>query len=234
MSNILIQYMKDRFTMDTSPSVVKSAGSGPVVTISRAYGCPAKRIAGMLSSALNRVELENYSKSRWAWIGKEILDESARELNLQTTMIREAANKDMSSVVDDIVLSLSHRYYPGDRKIKKTIGTVIRDFAEQGHVIIVGRGGVSIARDIPNSLHIKIQAPIEWRINDVSKKQMISLADARKKIEHLDAQRHLIRDFFEGKKADDSIFDVVYNYMTLAEEDIVASIIQIMESKDMI
>jgi hypothetical protein len=63
---------------------------------------------------------------------------------------------------------------------------------------------------------------------------MISLADARKKIEHLDAQRHLIRDFFEGKKADDSIFDVVYNYMTLAEEDIVASIIQIMESKDMI
>jgi cytidylate kinase len=234
MSNILIQYMKDRFTMDTSPSVVKSAGSGPVVTISRAYGCPAKRIAGMLSSALNRVELENYSKSRWAWIGKEILDESARELNLQTTMIREAANKDMSSVVDDIVLSLSHKYYPGDRKIKKTIGTVIRDFAEQGHVIIVGRGGVSIARDIPNSLHIKIQAPIEWRINDVSKKQMISLADARKKIEHLDAQRHLIRDFFEGKKADDSIFDVVYNYMTLAEEDIVASIIQIMESKDMI
>jgi hypothetical protein len=142
MSNILIQYMKDRFTMDTSPSVVKSAGSGPVVTISRAYGCPAKRIAGMLSSALNRVELGNYSKSRWAWIGKEILDESARELNLQTTMIREAANKDMSSVVDDIVLSLSHRYYPGDRKIKKTIGTVIRDFAEQGHVIIVGRGGV--------------------------------------------------------------------------------------------
>jgi hypothetical protein len=50
----------------------------------------------------------------------------------------------------------------------------------------------------------------------------------------VDTQRHLILDFFEGKKVDDSIFDVVYNYMTLAEEDIINSIIQIMESKDMI
>lgn len=234
MSNILLQYMKDRFKTDMGQSAKKRTGPGPLVTISRDYGCPAKRIAGMLSSALNRVELENYSKNRWTWIGKEILEESAKELNLKPKMIREAANKDMSSVVDDIVLSLSHKYYPGDHKIKKTIGTVIRDFAEQGHVIIVGRGGVSIARDIPNSLHIKIQAPVEWRVNDVSKKQMISLTDARRKIEHVDTQRHLILDFFEGKKVDDSIFDVVYNYMTLAEEDIIGSIIQIMESRDMI
>jgi cytidylate kinase len=226
--------MKDRFKTDMGHSTKKGTGLGPVVTISRDYGCPAKRIAGMLSSALNRVELENYSKNRWSWIGKEILDESAKELNLKPNMVREVANKDMSTVVDDIVLSLSHKYYPGDQKIKKTIGTVIRDFAEHGHVIIVGRGGVSITRDIPNSLHIKIQAPLEWRVNDVSKRQMISLAEAQRKIEHVDAQRHLILNFFEGKKMNDSIFDVIYNYMTLEEEDIIASIVQIMESRDMI
>jgi cytidylate kinase len=226
--------MKDRFKTDIGQSTQKRTKFGPVVTISREYGCPAKRLAGMLSSALNRVELENYSKNRWSWIGKEILDESAKELNLKPNMVREVANKDMSSVVDDIVLSLSHKYYPGDNKIKKTIGAVIRDFAEQGHVIIVGRGGVAITRDIRNSLHIKIQAPLEWRVNDVSKKQMISLAEARRKIEHVDAQRHLILDFFEKKKVDNSIFDVIYNYMTLTEEDIIASIIQMMESRDMI
>ena len=181
MSNILLQYMKNRFKFDSDNSKKSRDQFGPVVTISRDYGCPAKRLAGMLSSSLNRLEMEHYSKNRWSWIGKEILEESARELNLKPMMVREIVNKDISSVVDDIVLSLSHKHYPGDRKIKKTIGIVVRDFAEHGHVIIVGRGGVSITRDIPNSLHIRIQAPLEWRINDVSKRHMISLTEARKK-----------------------------------------------------
>ena len=234
MSNILLQYMKARFDSEPGTSRKNKNQFGPVVTISREYGCPAKRLAGMLSSALNRIELENYSKSRWSWIGKEILDESAKELNLKPNMVRHVVNKDMNGVVDDIVMSLSHKYYPGDRKIKKTIGEVIREFAEQGHVIVVGRGGVSITRNIPNSLHVKIQAPIEWRINDVSSRQMISLSEARKKIEHIDAQRHLIREFFEGKKVDDSIFDVVFNYMTVSEEVIISTIIHMMEMRDMV
>jgi cytidylate kinase len=233
-SNILLQYMKNRFKYDVGDSKKAKNQFGPVVTISREYGCPAKRLAGMLSSSLNRIEMENYSKNRWSWIGKEILDESAKELNLKPTMVREIVNKDTGSVVDDIVLSLSHKYYPGDRKIKKTIGTVVRDFAEHGHVIIVGRGGVSITRDIPNSLHVRIQAPLEWRINDVSKRQMISLSEARKKIEHIDTQRVLIREFFEGRKVDNSIFDVTFNYMTLEEEDIISTIIRMMELKDLI
>lgn len=207
---------------------------GPVVTISREYGCPAKRLAGMLSSALNRIEIENYSKHRWQWIGKEILEESARELNLNSEMIREVANKQESNVVDDIVMSLSHKYYPGDQKIKKTIGDVIRSYAEQGHVIIVGRGGVSITRDIPHSLHIKIQAPLEWRINDVSKRHMITLTDARKKIQSIDAHRTKICEFFEGAKIDNSAFDVIFNYMSLDEEDIITTMIKLMESNDLI
>ncbi|NJN24687.1 MAG: cytidylate kinase-like family protein [Cyclobacteriaceae bacterium] len=234
MSNVLLDYMKNRFINELVSPSKKSLKPGPVVTISRDYGCPAKRIAGMLSSALNRKELENNSHFHWHWIGKEILDESAKELNLNPTILKQIANKEQSGVVNEIVMSLSHKYYPGDQKIKKTIGEVIRTFAEQGHVIIVGRGGVSIARDIPDSLHIKLQAPVEWRINDVSKKQQIMLTDARRKIEELDAHRDQIRQFFEGKNVNDSAYDVVFNYMTLDEEDIVTTILQLMESKNLI
>ncbi len=234
MKNILINYMKNRFNSEKIVFIKNHLKPGPVITISREYGCSAKRIAGILSSALNRIEQENYSKHRWQWIGKEILDESAKELNLKPNMIREVAYKEDSNVVDDIVMSLSHKYYPGDHKIKKTIGEVIRSFAEQGYVIIVGRGGISITRDISESLHIKLQAPLEWRINNVSKKQMISLAEARKKILAIDTQRKMIREFFEGGKIDNSAFDVIFNYVTLDEDDIIASIIRLMESKDLI
>jgi len=234
MSNILLSYMKNRFKDESNISSKKHSMVGPVVTISRDYGCPAKRLAETLSSFLNQIELQNYSKYRWQWISKEILDNSAKELNLKPNMVREVANKDEDGLVEDIVKSLSHKGYPGDIKIKKTIGQVIRSFAEQGHVIIVGRGGVSITRHIKNSLHIRIQAPLEWRINDVSKKQMISLSEARKKIQHIDAQRTLIREYFEGTKVDNNSFDIIFNYMTLDEEDIIAGIIRLMESKDLI
>ena len=234
MSNILLKYMKNRFDFESVASKRKIQKVGPVITISRDYGCPAKRLAGILSSALNRIELENYTQYRWQWISKEILDESARELNLKPAMVREVANKEHDGVVDDIVKSLSQKDYPGDIKIKKTIGEVIRSFAEHGHAIIVGRGGVSITKDIPNSLHIKIQAPLEWRINDVSKKQMITLSEAKKKIAHIDAQRALIREYFEGSKIDNNAFDVIFNYLTLDEEDIIAAIIKLMESRDLV
>ena len=76
MSNILLEYMRNRFSAEKSNKAHSNKKLGPVVTISREYGCPAKRLAGMLSSALNRIELENYTKNHWSWIGKEILEES--------------------------------------------------------------------------------------------------------------------------------------------------------------
>ena len=117
---------------------------------------------------------------------------------------------------------------------KKTIGDVIKSFAEKGHVVVVGRGGVSITRDIPKSLHIQIQAPLDWRINNVSKNHMISLAEAKKQIQHIDAQRKMIREFFEGGKIENATFDVILNYMTLDEEEIISTIVKLMELKDLI
>ena len=234
MSNVLIYYMKNRYRNDVPLASKIKTRLGPVVTISREYGCPAKRLATELSSALNRIEAENYTNDRWQWISKEILEKSAKELNLKTELIREVANKEQDGLVEDIVMSLSNRDYPGDIKIKKTIKEVIRSFAEHGHVIIVGRGGVSITRDIQKSLHIKIQAPIEWRINKVSNQQMISLTEAKKKIHDIDMQRALLREYYQGKKIGNDGFDVIFNYLTLDEEDIISSIIKLMECKDLV
>lgn len=234
MSNVLLTYMKNRIKEGATVSSKRQLKMGPVVTISRDYGCPAKRLAAELSSALNFNELENYSINHWQWISKEILDESAKELNLKSNMVREVANKEQDGLVNDIVKSLSHKGYPGDIKIKKTIGEVIRSFAENGNVIIVGRGGVSITRDIKDSLHIKIQAPLEWRINEVSKNQMISLVEAKRKIQHIDIQRTEIREYFEGSRVSNNSFDVIFNYLTLDDEDIISAIVRLMESKDLI
>ncbi len=234
MNNILIEYMKKRFKANEAEHTKSISKAGPVVTISREYGCPAKRLASMLVTTLNEIEIENFTKHRWKWIGKEVMEESARELHLKPQIIQDIIQSDEQNVIDEIVLSLSHKYYPGNNKVKKTIKQFIYSIAKQGHVIIVGRGGVAIAHDIENALHIKIMAPLEWRIQNVAKKQKISEQNAKKVIMDIDKKRTNMRNHFFGRKTDDSVFDIILNYVRFDDNAIIDTITHIMKSKNMV
>jgi cytidylate kinase len=206
---------------------------GPVITISRAYGCPGKIVAQDLAFNLNKRLVGTHAK-HWKWISKEILDESARELKLNKYTIREAVHANKKGVMDDLIISLANKFYPSDAKVKKTLADVIRGFAKEGNVIIVGRAGVSLTRSIKNSLHIRLQAPVEWRIKIVSERQNISVDEARRKLLEIDYKRNHLREYYEGMKPDDSIFDIIFNYQTMNEEEILECIIKVMELKKMI
>ena len=78
------------------------------------------------------------------------------------------------------------------------------------------------------------QAPLEWRVRIVSERQKISTDEARRKLLEIDYKREHLREYFDGRKADNSVFDVVFNYQTMNEEEILESIIRIMELKKMI
>jgi cytidylate kinase len=206
---------------------------GPVITISRAYGCPAKIVAQDLAFNLNK-RLIGSKATYWKWISKEILEESARELKLNKFMIKEVVNAEKRGVLDDMIISLAHKFYPSDTKVKKTLADVIRGFAKDGNVIIVGRAGVSLTRSIQNSLHIRLEAPIEWRTRIISDRQHISIDEARRKLLEIDYKRNHLREYFEGVKPDNSIFDIIFNYQTMNEQEILECIIKIMELKKMI
>ncbi len=234
MNDILIEYMKKRFKANEAERTKRFSKPGPVITISREYGCPAKRLASMLITILNEIEIENFSKHRWKWIGKEVMEESARELHLNPQFVKDIVQSNEQNVIDEIVMSLSHKYYPGNIKIMKTIRQFIYSIAQQGHVVIVGRGGVAITHDIENALHIKIIAPLEWRIRNVSKKQKISEADAKKVIMDIDKKRTNMVNHFFGKKTDDSVFDIIFNYTRFDDNTIINTITGIIKSKNMV
>ena len=58
--------------------------------------------------------------------------------------------------------------------------------------------------------------------------------EAKRKIQHIDTQRTQIREYFEGSKVSNNSFDVIFNYLTLDEEDIISAVVRLMESKDLI
>ena len=103
--------------------------------------------------------------------------------------IRYVFNYEQKGVIDDIFSAHLTKYYKSDRRIRNTVGRVIRNIGIEGNVIIVGRGGVAITRDIPRSLHINLDAPMEWRAMRVSTKHNLSLEEAEKYANDVDKKR---------------------------------------------
>ena len=67
-------------------------------------------------------------------------------------------------------LTLLQRTFYNKHETGKLISIVnndingVRALAEVGRVIIVGRGGVFITRDLPGGIHVRLVAPREWRV----------------------------------------------------------------------
>jgi cytidylate kinase len=225
----LAAYMKQRFEERNT----ESKSPGPVVTIAREAGCPGKKIAQLLTEGLNdRLRIAG-EPEKWKWIGKEIFIEAAKELDLEPAIIEDVF-KHKRNIVDQIISAQASKFYKNDRVVRKTIGEVIRSIANDGHSIVLGRGGVVIAHDIPKSLHVYLEAPLEWRSSIISEKENYTLEEARKYAIETDRQRAQYRDYYHGKHTDYTWYDVKFNCMTLSVTEIVEDIIKLMELKNLI
>jgi len=226
----LSKYLTERYL----ESISEQKFEGPVVTIAREFGCPSKKMAAKLASRLTEINSPLAKKLEWRWISKEILDESARQLNMDPAEIQYVFRYEKRGVFDDILSSYSKKYYKSDRKIRNTIARVIRNIASEGNVIIVGRGGVAITREIEKSLHIHLEAPIGWRALRISEKFCLTQEEATKYARDIDNKRKAFRDYFHGKGSDYSRFDVVFNAMTLTIDEIVEGTIAMLKLRKMI
>ena len=160
--------------------------------------------------------------------------ESAKELKVDAAQIQHVFDYKSRGVLEDLLLAQSKDYYKSDLKIRTTIAKVIRKFANEGNAVIVGRGGVAITRDIPKSLHVYLEAPLEWRALRVSDKHDFSIEQARNYAQNIDKKRTHFRDFFQGKGNDYTRFDIKLNCMTLEQDEIVDVVVGALKSRKMI
>jgi cytidylate kinase len=229
MQGDLLSYIKKRY----EETQKRKTGPGPVITISREYGCPSKVIAQKLSEILSERKNAAGEKFIWKWYNKEILEESAKQLQMDPSKIKYVFDYEKKGMLEDFFSSFA-QYYQSDRKIRATIGKVIREIAEQGHAIIVGRGGIAITRDMPNSLHINLEGPLEWRALMISERYCLTLEKARETCIDIDKKRKEFRDFFQGKNTDYTRPDATFDCMTLTIDEIVSTIVKMVELRKLL
>ena len=226
----LLKYMSDRNQQECG----QFGEPGPVVTISREYGCPSKIIAARLAEELSRKMFVKGKEIKWRYITKEIMAESARALEVDPEKIKYVFQYEQKSVMDDIITAQFNKYYISERKIRNTVAKVIRNMACEGYTIIVGRGGVVLTHDIPRSLHINLEAPLDWRSARVAENFKISQEEARKNAIEIDKKRKEFRDYFQGKESDYTWFDLKFNCMTFSIEEIVSIVLKAAEIRKLI
>jgi cytidylate kinase len=226
MDNFLFKYLSERLQeKEESPELLN-----PVITISREYGCWGNRIAGLLcQKLLERSKLSGLNQP-WKWVSREILEKSALDLQVTPEYISDIFNSKQKGTLADIILSFSSQYISNE-KIKETITNVVKSYSQDGYVIIVGRASNIILRDYQKVIRVKLFAPFEWRAECLRERLNLTDTQSRIQVKEMEKRRAAFLQFFRGSMPESEIFDLYFNRKTINENEIVDSIISILESK---
>lgn len=211
-------------------AVMKKPASedGPVITISRLTGCDARQVATLLVDDINR----RYGTTKWRWVDKDIIYAIAKELNTNTERVENYYKGIELSNLSEMIMAFSGNFV-SDLRVKKAIKDVVLTMCKEGHIILVGRGGVSIAHEVEDSLHVRLIAPFYWRVQNVMKKKQMELEAAEEYVIDTDEKRfNLIRDFLDKKPLNvDYLFDATINRSSFTISEISQIILDLYEKK---
>jgi cytidylate kinase len=177
-----------------------------IITISRQTGSLGDEIVKAAAEKLH-----------YSYVDKIKISDALAELGLAAHDFEKFDGKKPT-----IWQSMSHQ----KKKFAFLLRAAVYDFANSGNVIILGRGGQSLLKDIPGTLHVRIVAPFETRIRRLMEMQGYD----RKKSEQLIAQNdrdssEYIRSFFDIDWNDQNMYDLVLNTRTMSVETSTALII---------
>ncbi len=198
-----------------------------VVTISREYGCPGTAIAQEVTKSLSKS-----TGRKWHFIDKQIMKEASKEFDFPPELIEKIMKTKPRGIFEELFLTFSDIQLPNEIKVKKSIARILRTIILHGDVVILGRGGVVLGRDIKKAIHVHLHAPVSWRKERVKELENLKSDDeAVGRINTVDKERIFLRNYFAGETLDPDIFDVEYNCKTFSKEEIIDSILQLARMK---
>ncbi len=202
-----------------------------IITISRQFGSGGRNIAKRLAKKL---DIPFYDH--------ELIIEGARESGIDPEMVKALEETPTNSLFYS--LSTSSIFgggsfspivdLPMTDKVFLAQSEVIRNFAQQGSCVIVGRCANYVLRDDPDTVDIFIHRPTEKRINQVSKLYDLTRKKAKEYVKKVDKQRAGYYSYYSDKnwgQADN--YDLCINSEMLGEGGCVDVISQFIEKMNL-
>jgi len=193
-----------------------------VVTISRQAGSGAEEIARLVCQMLG-----------YDYLDKELMTSVAAEVGLTEAEVIDYSEKSYKvknfierllrpgprwvghivtpMVTEEGVETLTLRQLNETQCINLIKGT-LRAAYHKDNIVVIGRGGQSILREMPKALHVRIESPLKQRIQRVHEQQKLNWDQARREIlDHDDAAEEYLERFFGIQWDDPLLYHLVIN-----------------------
>jgi len=167
--------------LDNPDIALKPSKPGVIITIAREHGSSGKQIGKCVANALGI-----------PFYYKEMITLAAKESGLNREFISDI-HKNSPDIMRDLYLSSNAVQYA-----IKAQDAIIREIAENGSCVIVGRAADYILKDYDNVVRIFIHAPQDYRIQRVMDVYGNTPKEARVNIERSDKARASYYEHISG------------------------------------
>ena len=213
----------------------------PVITIGRQFGAGGATVGRMLADRLKADFLDS-----------RIIDEVARRLQLPKEEV-EAEDEQPGSLLARLLVALgsasTEPLIPAEttawtppnadptfdtrKAVLQITQHVIQEAARSGNVVIVGRGGAYLLRDLPGALHVFLRAPDTVRVKAVKDRlHVTSDEEAKRRLKQTEENwTAYIRQVYGHDRTHPAHYDMVLDTGRLGYEATVEAIVAALESR---
>ncbi|WP_228266687.1 cytidylate kinase family protein [Ornithinimicrobium ciconiae] len=201
----------------------RSRGTLPVVTIFEREGAGATDIGPAVAEKLGvKYVAQKFSSDQVAGVTTHALtSDTAFDRWLRAVSYTGTQDADMARAID----------FAEDHVVAETNRRELLKLAENG-AVIAGRNGALVLGRAVGSLHVRLTAPIEKRIERVMSKTGLSAAEAERRIAVEDRVRaEMSRNLYQWDPHTDEYYDLVINTGTVTYAQVVDMIVGYYRSK---
>lgn len=179
--------------------------SRPVITIARETGTNATEIAAKVAERLNELDPGDQP---WVAYDRELVEKVAEENKLEDHLVEKLDEHD-----ENFLMQFFRGLVGGSTpSIAMRTARTMRGLAKVGRAVIVGRGGQVVLHAQPHVLHVRLTAPLDWRIEQWARGNGLDAAAAREQVLRLDGERrHYVKTHFHRDPESLDLYDLVVN-----------------------
>lgn len=186
-----------------------------IITIGRQHGSSGREIARLLAEKLN-----------YKCYDKEIVDEAANHSDFSRDLIDAFDEKRMSAFILHAGGYGLNENFRLNMQVVSAQFEAMRNIAEKGDCIFVGRCADYILRDHDDLVSVFILGDMDERLKCLERRQGLDEAEARKKIKEVDKDRSSFYRYYSDQTwGDAQNYDICINSSKLGVEGTVQVIL---------
>ena len=196
-----------------------------IVTISRQYGSGGRKVAEFLAKELNIPYYDN-----------ELISLAAEKSGISNSIFEDAekqAGNNFLYILSRLGPTSQIYGMPLSERIFSIQSNVIKDVADRGSCVILGRCADYVLRDYQNCVNVYTYASFPVRISRAVTEYSVNQENAEKEVRHVDKARETYYEYHTGKKwGNPGNYDIMINMDYLNPEQAAKLIIEYLNLRE--